>query len=255
MTEGTPQHDSEEFITAYELDTQICEIVPAPSRRDWMDHTRDRFAYRCLPMTIANSCGWQVLCPASFVASWNGGTRHTSDITIVTHPGDPQFVQSHFRNGILTFHTGYVFRTSTDVNLWVRGPVNHPKARVHPLEGIVETDWTSAPFTMNWVFTEPGAVEFEKGEPFCSIFPYPRSYIERFDCKIASLSSDPETSARYKEWALGRAEFLHELPDRSSLAHQVRWQKDYTLGRGGVADEPSSGHQTKLMLKPFRKEP
>jgi hypothetical protein len=30
-------------------------IIPGQQRRPWMDETRNRFAYRCLPLTIANA--------------------------------------------------------------------------------------------------------------------------------------------------------------------------------------------------------
>ena len=36
-------------------------IRPAPARRDWMDATPESFAYRCLPLDIANAHGWELL--------------------------------------------------------------------------------------------------------------------------------------------------------------------------------------------------
>jgi hypothetical protein len=48
-------------------------IVPAPVERSWMDRTNNGFAYRCLPLNIANAHGWLILNPVAFVAEWNGG--------------------------------------------------------------------------------------------------------------------------------------------------------------------------------------
>jgi hypothetical protein len=45
------------------------------------------------------------------------------------------------------------------------------KDGIQPLVGLIETDWLPFPFTMNWIFTRPGTVKFEKGEPFCFITP------------------------------------------------------------------------------------
>jgi hypothetical protein len=33
----------------------------APATRPWMDETSDAFAYRCLPLNIANAHGWEFL--------------------------------------------------------------------------------------------------------------------------------------------------------------------------------------------------
>src|SRR5690554_1706288 len=48
------------------------QIRPAPKRRTWMDQTPEWFAYRCLPLSIANAHGWEILCPASFEVVWDG---------------------------------------------------------------------------------------------------------------------------------------------------------------------------------------
>ena len=49
-------------------------IRPAPATRPWMDDTPESFAYRCLPLNIANAHGWEVLSPCGFEAVWDGGT-------------------------------------------------------------------------------------------------------------------------------------------------------------------------------------
>ena len=48
-------------------------VRPARAKRQWMDDFPDRHAYRCLPLSIANAFGWEVLCPAPIEIHWNGG--------------------------------------------------------------------------------------------------------------------------------------------------------------------------------------
>ena len=48
-------------------------IRPAEAVRDWMTATPDSFAYRCLPLNIANAHGWEILSPCTFEARWTGG--------------------------------------------------------------------------------------------------------------------------------------------------------------------------------------
>jgi hypothetical protein len=47
-------------------------------QRDWMDATPSRFAYRCLPLTIANQTGLWVKNPVGFTATWRGSERPES---------------------------------------------------------------------------------------------------------------------------------------------------------------------------------
>ena len=41
-------------------------------QRDWMDATPNRYAYRCLPLTITNQTGWWIRNPVGFTAAWSG---------------------------------------------------------------------------------------------------------------------------------------------------------------------------------------
>lgn len=242
-------------LTAFKLGTHPPAIRPALPSREWMDQTGDRFAYRCLPLTMANSHGWEILCPSSFEVYWNGGTR-LSDVRVVPldMPGGspPDFVASHFGNGVVTFHTGYLFRTEPGYNLYVCGPVNRPKDGVVALTGIVETDWLPQPFTMNWIFTAPGGpVTFEKGEPFCHVFPLQRDLVERVEPELRTLTSEPELKERFEEWTASRATFNTELRVPGSAAQDEKWQKHYSRGRhpDGAAGPPD--HRTKLKLREF----
>src|SRR4051812_12634224 len=74
--------DDAREIHAYEVsDTTNMLIGCGPPQRAWMDATTERFAYRCLPMVIANQAGWMIENPVDFTASWNGG-RQPEDLWI-----------------------------------------------------------------------------------------------------------------------------------------------------------------------------
>jgi len=55
-------------LVAYRIDGHSVQIRPAPLEREWMDSSDQRFAYRCLPLNIANAHGWELLCPSGFSA-------------------------------------------------------------------------------------------------------------------------------------------------------------------------------------------
>ena len=61
-------------IIAYHVGGEPMEIRRAPRTREWMDHTREKYAYRCLPLVAANTYGWELLCPQEFEATWDGSS-------------------------------------------------------------------------------------------------------------------------------------------------------------------------------------
>ena len=102
-----------------------------------MDATDQRFAYRCLPLNIANAPGWELLCPPGFSARWDG-LNHKEMIRIKPDLGTHAPVVSHFGHGVLTFHVPCLFRTDPGFDLFVTGPINRPKDAIAPLSGIID---------------------------------------------------------------------------------------------------------------------
>lgn len=243
-------------ISAWEIGSQEkVQILPAPVSRDWMDETSARGAYRCLPLAVANQTGWVITAPERVTARWNGGL-HTKDVRLWFRKGVQESrIGSHFGYGVLTFTIPFLFRTPPGVNLWIKGPANYIKDGIQPLEGIVETDWLNATFTMNWKFTRPdNSVRFEEGEPICMIVPVPRGLAESLVPHRAPLSDNEELCEQYQQWRDSRNEFNAALHGQGIDAKRKAWQRDYMLGRntdGEVFDD----HQTRLNLRPFQSGP
>jgi Family of unknown function (DUF6065) len=239
-------------LIAYVLDGHEIEIRPAPVERDWMDASDRRFAYRCLPLNIANAHGWEILCASAFDAVWNGGASRDSVRVRPSYHTLPPAI-SHFGEGTLTFHVPCLFRTEPGFDLVVAGPINRPKDAIAPLSGIVETDWAPFTFTMNWKFTRKDTpVRFERGEPFCHIFPINRGDIEQIEPELRLLSEAPELRRQFEQWTQTRGEFITDLNKPGSPAQAEGWQKHYYRGLDADA-QPGGEHRTRLRLPPFKR--
>jgi len=233
------------------------EIRPAPARRAWMDETPESFAYRCLPLGIANAHGWEVLCPCDFEATWNGQTgiegvevRVLSDTPASEHP------VSLFGQGTVTFHVQGLFRTPPGWNLWVSGPPNAAKDGIHALTGVIETDWSPFTFTMNWRFTRPGCtVRFRKGEPIAFFFPIQRGAIEAFVPRFADIERAPELKQGFEAWSQSRDAFHRLMAEAPPPAPSDRWQKHYYRGVDVHGQAHVKDHRSKLRLRDFAERP
>jgi Family of unknown function (DUF6065) len=176
-------------------------------QREWMDATPHRYAYRCLPLTIMNQTGWWIKNPVGFTATWRGQPQ----------PGDIDFrfdtsaqtwgkwINSQFGEGIITWNTPFLFRTKPEGSrLLICGPVNYFKANVHPLTALIESDWISMSFTMNWKIMVPNQpVRFELGEPLFQAIPLASNVcadLEDASVSYQKLSDNPELLRAYQEW-------------------------------------------------------
>jgi hypothetical protein len=257
---GLPEESERPELVAFQPATAPkVALGPAPRWRDWINEMEDRWANRCLPLVVANEAGWVLGNEQAFVATWSGEPS-TAAVTIEFDEDvpKPHLVQSHFGYGIITWAVPFLFRTPPGYNLLARGPSNWPKDGIAALEGLVETDWSIATFTMNWKLTRPGLpVRFEVGEPFCMIVPQRRGELESFRPVIRDLAADPDTQAGAKAWVESR----HEVEVRKFLSEYSReyeheraaWQRHYFKGTapdGRLAPH----HQTRLKLDEFERE-
>ncbi len=228
------------------------EIVPGRPQRDWMDHFTARHPYRCLPMTMANSSGWEILTPMALSAEWNGGAMQ-EDIKIQSdrpHPHLHHFAKSHFSHGVLTFHPGYMFRTPPGWSIMAMGPPNHIKDGIQPLAGVVESDWLPFPFTMNWLFTRPGKIRFEKGEPFCFITLIQDKPLHDIQPVIRRMDTNPELRHQYDTWEKHRTEFNQRIFRGDPEATKEAWQRYYFKGEDPEEIAPArEDHVNKRRLK------
>ena len=228
------------------------EVRPARAKRQWMDDFPDRHAYRCLPLSIANASGWEVLCPVPVEIRWNGGMAK-EDIEVIglkELPGAApieHFCRSNFSRGIITFHLDYVIETEPDWGIMATGPFNDPKPDAAPLTGIIESEWLPYPFTMNWQLLRPGITRFEEGEPFCFFLPVPLRVLPNTDIHIHRLSDDGELQARHNQFRDARNDFMARVNAGDQEAIKEAWQRHYFVGRhpdGALAPE----HLNKLRL-------
>lgn len=228
-------------------------IRAAPQRRDWMDASPESFAYRCLPLNIANAHGWELLSPCGFEAEWNGGPA-VNDVVVRPDPGTPieDAPVALFGQGVLTFHVSGLFRTPPGYSLWAGGPPNAAKDGIAPLSGVIETDWSPYSFTMNWRFTRPGhVIRFEENEPFCFFFPVERALAERMTPRIAPIEAEPDLKRRFETWSASRDAFQAQVEAHPPAAPADKWQKFYYRGVDADGAPGPQDHRAKLRLAEF----
>jgi hypothetical protein len=197
-------------LECYPTENRPPEIVPGRPQRAWMDHFADRHPYRCLPLTMANTTGWDILCPVGFSATWDGGAhqrlhhlqgrpsasglRRLREVALLAR-------HRHLPHRISVPHPAQAGRSGP----WGR-PITSRTASSR-WRACVETDWLPFPFTMNWMFTRPGTVRFEKGEPFCFFMMIQDKPLEQVQPVIRSMNSNPDLRKQYDVWAAQRGEF------------------------------------------------
>ena len=113
---------------------------------------------------------------------------------------------------------------------------------------------------MNWKITRPNhRIRFEKGEPYCFLFPVRRGLLEEIEPALRRVGDDPPTE-RQLDYAARMRHFLKNVRAMKAKegedvevlnAKALNFQGWYMKGRlpddSGAFDE----HQKRLVLRPF----
>lgn len=255
VNSSNSEESAEQAISAYVLPgapPDVAELIrPARAPRQWMDRTPDRYVYRCIPLSAANTMGWEILNPVACELLWNGLTP--PDQVFVYQQNPVRYgPRSHFGSGVVTWELPFLFRTPPGYGLVVCGPGNHDHPHISPLDAFVRTDWLPFPFTVNWRLTAKGEpVRFEKHEPIARVFPFPLNLLEETRVELADLGSNPKLESEFHEWREQRtthyqqrrqAEARHPQGD---IQREGQWSRRYARG----ADAKAAGHRHQTVFR------
>lgn len=149
------------------------DIRQSTVRRDWMDDTYKKHAYKCLPLTEANVNGWEMVLQQDVVIEWDGGmtvprvlSGETMDFEINGQSYTRPIVVPSIV-GIMSFAVGWTFHTPPGIATWISGSPNFFVDGAVPLTAHIPSDWWPDEFNMNWKITKIGKpVTFPAGSPF-----------------------------------------------------------------------------------------
>lgn len=240
-------------LTCYVYPGWQPRIRVASQRRDWIDVAPEAFPYRCLPLGIASSHGWEVLSACGFEATWHGGMA-PEDVTVHADAGTPPHLApvALFGQATFTIHLQGIFRTAPGWNLHLSGPPNRFKDGAAPLSGIIETDWSPYTFTMNWRLTRPGlTVRFEENEPIAHFFPVQRGAVDAVQPTFAPIDEAPELKRLFEQWSQSRDAFHAHVREHPPERPADKWQKLYYRGQTPDGQCPVHDHQAKLRVQEF----
>ena len=98
---------------------------------------------------------------------------------------------------------------------------------------------------MNWQFTRPGRIVFEKDEPFCFITPIEYKALDKVEPEITSIDRFPIVRASFEAWRDARRDFNRRLQERDPDTVKQGCQKWYPRGQDPAGADVPATHMSK----------
>lgn len=159
------------------------DIKPMSIKRDWMDNTPDKHAYRCFPVTQANMIGWSLSCNQDISFIWNGINDITSDNVNIIDGKDITYTGRG--QSSVSFNTGLVFRTDENISMLTINPVNYFNLDFEVISSLISTSWFDKDFPLAIKAKIPNKkIIIKSGEPIATIIPISLTSLDNTDIKI-----------------------------------------------------------------------
>ena len=154
----------------YKDDGPVANIEPLSAKRDWMEATFDKHAYRCLPVTLTNQLGWAISFPEDITFMWDGQISTSGDHVKVL--AGEKYIQTGRGQATVSFETGLVFRTPENYSLLTYNVPNMFMEGVSPYTTIISSSFFEGPLPVAWKVTKPFVpITIKANQPVAAVFP------------------------------------------------------------------------------------
>jgi len=211
-------------------------ISPMSVKRDWMDLTPDKHAYRCFPVTQANLVGWSLSCNEDIKFIWNG-INDTSQNNIKILSGE-NFTYTGRGQSTISFMTGLVFKSEKDISMLVVNPVNYFSDDFETMSSLISTSWYDKDFPLAIKAKIPNKeITIKAGKPIATIIPISLSSLDNTTIKIYDYE---DIDQKRKNINNSYGEAAQEI---NNAGKWTDWYRDAVNENG----ETLGSHETKML--------
>jgi hypothetical protein len=190
-------------ITIEKFPDCLVDISPMSIKRDWMDDTPEKHAYRCFPVTLANVTGWNISCKQDIKFIWDGINDTSQDHVKILEGED--FTYTGRGQSSLSVHTGIVIRTEPNISIMTVNPVNYFNDGFETISTVISTSWLDTGFPLAIRAKVPNKeILIKAGEPIATIIPISLSAMDKTEIQIVNYS-DPGRVRENKNKSYGIA--------------------------------------------------
>jgi hypothetical protein len=211
-------------------------ISPMSIKRDWMDKTPEKHAYRCFPVTQANMIGWNLSWKKDIKFIWNGINDTSSDnVKILT---EDNLIYTGRGQSSVSFTTGLTFKTEKNISIFVINPVNYFNLDFEVMSSLISTSWFDNDFPLAIKAKIPNKEIFIKaGDPIATIIPISLTDLDNTCIKVYDYQ-DPGNIRQDKHKSYGIA-----AQEINKVGNWTDWYRDAVNEKG----ESLGSHETKVL--------
>jgi hypothetical protein len=203
------------------------KLEQTPVQRDWMDATDGRHAYKCFPVSMANSIGWSIAFLDDIEFIWDGITDSSPDHVKIIRSG-PQVANTDRGQASISFNCELRFKTDENISMLSIVPPNYWIDGAIPYTSIISTSFYKHPYPIAWRITKPNTnIIIPAGTPVATLIPISLQDFSNTEINLRYKEHDPNEGFENNE----KLEVLKTIQGFSNWYRDAVDHKGNSLGR------------------------
>lgn len=187
------------ILKAYKRHKDSFIIEPIPVKRDWMDDTPDGHAYRCFPVTMANTIGWTLACPVDVSFIWDGQIDTTPDRVKIL--SGQEYCYTGRGQGSVSFNTGLILKSEKNISVLSITPQNYFYEDFEVMSSLISTSFFNVDFPLAIKVKVPNKeITIKAGTPIATIIPISLTSLKDESIEIENFIKPEDYDAKLKSY-------------------------------------------------------
>ena len=210
-------------------------ITPMPIKRDWMDNTSEKHAYRCFPVTQANVIGWSLSCLEDIEFIWDGINDQTDKHVEIFSP-----LGSYAGRGqsSISLNTSLIFKTDSDVSILTINPINYFNDDFETMSNLISTSFYDNPLPLAIKVKKSNEkVIIKAGTPLATIIPISLTNLNNTNIDVVEWKDEEKLRTN------ANISYGEEAQKINSKGGWTDWYRDAVNEKG----ESLGNHEVKVL--------
>lgn len=194
-------------ITAYTTSEHPCNLEQLSMKRDWMEQTAERHAYRCFPVSLTNTAGWGISFPEDITFIWDG--INNADPNHIKILSGEKYAYPDRGNATVSFHTGITFKTDETVSILQTPAPNQFIDGIYGFSSIISTSFYSGELPCVVKVTKPNVpITIKANTQIFSIIPIDLNSLNNSEITFEHPSKMPALPYKGEDYVKRQREII-----------------------------------------------